>query len=130
MTISTLAEAYSEPFQTYSVERFAKIVNRFWPLNIFEKCSILDTSHGSKYSPALAKWILCMVLSLSFPYFLVRFSILLYPASHNKSFSPYANKICYHEVIEELLPYVSHANLEIKQHNQRKDQVKFVEYKI
>ena len=53
MTISTLAEAYSESFQTYSVERFAKIVNRFWPLNIFAKCSILDTSQGSKYSPAL-----------------------------------------------------------------------------
>ena len=39
-------------------------------------------------------------------------------------------KISYHEVIKELLPYVSHANHEMKQHNQRKDQVKFVEYKI
>ena len=80
MTISTLAEAYSETFQTYNVECFAKIVNRFWPLNIFAKCSILDTSQGSKYSPALVNWILCMVLSLSFPYFLMRFSILPLPS--------------------------------------------------
>ena len=39
-------------------------------------------------------------------------------------------QICYHEVIKELLPYASYANLEMKQHNQREDQVKFVEYKF
>lgn len=39
-------------------------------------------------------------------------------------------QICNHEVIKELLPYVSYASFEMKQHNQRKDQVKFVEYKI
>ena len=47
-----------------------------------------------------------------------------------KAFLLMLTQICYHEVIKELLPYVSHANLEMKQHNRRKDQVKFVEYKI
>ena len=40
--IREIAEAYSEPYQTSKMERFAKIVNGFQPLTIFGKRSILD----------------------------------------------------------------------------------------
>ena len=35
-------EAYPEPCQTSKMERFAKIVNDFYPLTIFTRRSILD----------------------------------------------------------------------------------------
>ena len=38
----TIAEAFSEPFQTFMTERFAKIVNA--------KRSFLDVSQGSEYA--------------------------------------------------------------------------------
>ena len=37
-----LTEAYSEPFQTFKMERFAKIVNSLRPLTNFAHCSILS----------------------------------------------------------------------------------------
>ena len=35
------------------MERFAKIVNRYKPLNIFAKRSILDVRQGSEYASAI-----------------------------------------------------------------------------
>ena len=36
---------YSKPFQTSQMERFAKIVNGFFPLTTFTKRHTLDVSH-------------------------------------------------------------------------------------
>ena len=48
------SEAYSEPFQTYKMERFAKIVNNFQPLTIFTNRSILDIWEGYEYAYVMA----------------------------------------------------------------------------
>ena len=42
-------KAYSESCQTYSMERFAKIVNGFYPLAIFAKFLILDVWQVFEY---------------------------------------------------------------------------------
>ena len=38
----TLTQEYSEPYQTYKMEPFAKIVNSSYPLTILAKWSIFD----------------------------------------------------------------------------------------
>ena len=43
-------EAYSEPSQTYKMERFVKTVSGQKPLIIFTKRSILDAWQGSEYT--------------------------------------------------------------------------------
>ena len=48
-------EAYSEPCQTSKIVLFAKIVNEWKLLTIFEKCSILDVWQHSEYSSAESK---------------------------------------------------------------------------
>ena len=42
--------AYSEPYQQYKMERFAKIINGFQLLTIFAKQSLLDVWQGSEYA--------------------------------------------------------------------------------
>ena len=44
-----IAEACLELCQTSKMERFAKVVNVWKPLNIFTKRSILDSWKGSEY---------------------------------------------------------------------------------
>ena len=43
-------EEYSEPCQTFKMERFAKIVDDFQLLTIFIICSILDIWEGCEYT--------------------------------------------------------------------------------
>ena len=43
------SDAYSEPYQTFKMERFAKIVNGEKSLTISAKRTILDVWHGSEY---------------------------------------------------------------------------------
>ena len=47
-------EAYSEPCQTYKMERFTKIVKGEKPLTIFEKRSILYVQKGSEYNSEIS----------------------------------------------------------------------------
>ena len=42
------SETYLEPYQTYKIERFAKIVNVWKLLTIFDKRTILDVWQGSE----------------------------------------------------------------------------------
>ena len=49
--VATYLRAYSEPYQTFKMERFAKIVNRFYSLTISTKYSYLDVSQGLYTSP-------------------------------------------------------------------------------
>ena len=44
------SEAYPDPSWTSKIGLFAKIVNRFHPLTIFAKSSILDVQLGSEYT--------------------------------------------------------------------------------
>ena len=41
---------YSKTFQASKMDRSAIIVNSFWPLIFFVKCSILDIWQGSRYA--------------------------------------------------------------------------------
>ena len=67
------AEAYSELCQTFMMECFVKIVDRFQPLTIYAKRSILDACQGPRYayecrepnSTRLTKLILCCYTTLS-----------------------------------------------------------------
>ena len=43
-------EAYSEPYQTFMMERVAKIVKDIYPLINFTKLSILDIRDGREYA--------------------------------------------------------------------------------
>ena len=43
-------ETYSEPCQTSKVELFAKMLNSFWLLTIFSKCSMVDDLKSSEHT--------------------------------------------------------------------------------
>ena len=65
----THAEVYSKPCQTSNMERFVKIVNRFWPLTIFTKQSILDVPQGSEYASDMP---MCIILKLAWVSYAIR----------------------------------------------------------
>ena len=50
-------EAYSEPCQTYKVERFAKTVKDWKPLAIFAKRPVLDVWLSSEHDQEKSVWI-------------------------------------------------------------------------
>ena len=49
-SLKSHSDAYSEPCQTSKIKLLPKIVNGFWPLNIFTKNFILDVWQGSDYA--------------------------------------------------------------------------------
>ena len=44
------SEAYSDPYQTFTMKRFAKIVDSFQLLHVFTKSVIFDVWQSSKYA--------------------------------------------------------------------------------
>ena len=58
------AEAHLEPYQTYKMERFVKVINGFQLLTLFTKLSIFDVWQGSKYVwHVLRIFFLCVLFS-------------------------------------------------------------------
>ena len=57
------SEAYSEPCQTSKMKLLPKIINGFYPLNIFTKNFILDVWQGSDYSSVIFSKVAGLQLS-------------------------------------------------------------------
>ena len=52
--ITLLAAAFLVLYQTSKMGRFAELINSFYPLTNFAKCSILDVWQGFEYAPDMA----------------------------------------------------------------------------
>ena len=57
-----VSEVYSEPCQTFKIERFLKIKNGWKPFTIFPKRYILHFWQGSEYASILRFLMLCKIL--------------------------------------------------------------------
>ena len=97
------SEAYSEPSQKPKMERFVKIFDRWKPLIIFGKCSILDVWLGSEYAsaynelPSTPKSLIILIRS---PFYHKK-------SEYNLILSPNSGQTSEKKVVRDLPPPIS-----------------------